>query len=463
MAIVTQGVEPASVLMAAPPPAWLEEWSGFAARLRFADLPAEVAGRTRLALLDSIGAIAAGAQEAEVQALAARMVAREGAGEAPVIGLPLAARPGTAAFLNGTSGTMLELDEGNQYARGHPAIHVVPALLAAPRGDGAALLAALALGYEFGSRVGIASKLNVAMHPHGTWGTLGAAIGVAKLHGATAAEFAGVINMAASLGLATSRKTMLEGGTVRNTYAGVSNMLGLTVWDLVRAGFEGERDGVGTVFGHVSATDFRPEEMTRELGSRWEVARNYFKRHAACRYTHGALDALGLVLARTGALLPDQVRSIEVDTYVWAAQLDSPLAPNMLAAKFSIPFALATTIVHGAATVPAFRGAARENPAVQALARRVTVNEDPALTAQLPGLRPARLRVTMQDGTVHTAEVTTNRGDTEDPYTEAEVRAKFRELTDPVYGAARAQAIEEAVLALGPHREAAALTELLAR
>jgi 2-methylcitrate dehydratase PrpD len=463
MAIVTKGIEPASALMAAAPPAWLDEWCGFAARARFADLPAEVAQRTRLALLDCIGAIAAGAQEAEVQALAARMLAREGAGDAPVIGLPHAARPGTAAFLNGTAGTMLELDEGNQYARGHPAIHVVPALLAAPRGDGAALLMALAIGYEFGSRVGIASKLNVAMHPHGTWGTLGAAMGIAKLHGANAGEFRGVINMAASLGLATSRKTMLEGGTVRNTYAGVSNMLGLTVWDLVRSGFEGERDGVGTVFGHVSASDFRPAEMVAELGTRWEVARNYFKRHAACRYTHGALDALQMILAKTGPLQPDQVRAIEVDTYVWAAQLDSPLAPNMLAAKFSIPFALATTIAHGAATVPAFRGPARENAAVQALAARVAVNEDAALTAMLPGLRPARLRMTLADGRQHSAEVTTNRGDTEDPYTEAEVRQKFRELTDPVYGAARAQAIEEAVLALGPHQEAAALTELLAR
>lgn len=463
MAIVTPGVEPASALLSAPLSPWLEAWCGFAARTRFDDLPAEVAARARLALLDCIGAIAAGAQEAEVGALAARMIAREGAGEAPVIGLPRAARPGTAAFLNGTSGTMLELDEGNQYARGHPAIHVVPALLAAPRGDGAALLVALALGYELGSRVGIASKLNVAMHPHGTWGTLGSAMGVAKLHGASEAEMRGVINMASTLGLATSRRTMLEGGTVRNTYAGVANMLGLTVWDLVRAGFEGERDGVATVFGHVAASDFRPEEMTAELGTRWEIARNYFKRHAACRYTHGALDALALVLARTGPLQPDQVRRIEVDTYVWAAQLDSPAAPNMLAAKFSIPFALATSIAHGAASVPAFRGPARENPAVAALAARIAVNEDAAMTAMLPGLRPARLRVTLADGTRHEAEVTTNRGDTEDPYTEAEVRAKFRELADPVYGVDRARAIEEAVMALGPGREAGALTGLLAR
>ncbi len=463
MAIVTPGVVPASALLAEPASPWLGEWSRFAAGLRFADLPAEVVARARLVLLDSIGAIAAGAQEPEMGALAARLVAREGAGEAPVIGLAHAARPGTAALLNGISGTMLELDEGSQYARGHPAIHVVPALLAAPRGDGAAMLLALVLGYELGARVGIASKLVITMHPHGTWGTLGAAMGVAKLHGATEEEVTRVVNIASTLGLATSRRTMLEGGTVRNAYAGVANMLGLTAWDLARAGFEGERDGVATVFGTVAGTEFRAEAMTEALGTRYEVARNYFKRHAACRYTHGALDAMGEVLRRTGPLRPEQVAAIELRTYVWAAQLDSPAAPNMLAAKFSLPFALATFVAHGAAGVEAFCAPARANPEVAALATRVSVDEDPALTAMLPGQRPARLRVTLADGRVEEAEALTNRGDTEDPYSEGEVREKFRELAGPVYGAERARAIEEAVMGLGPHAEAAALVELLAR
>jgi len=458
MPITTPGVRPASALLAVPPPAWLGQFAGLAARTRFEDVPSEVAAHARLVLLDCIGAIAAGAQEPELLALATRMIAREGAGDAPVIGQARGARPGTAALLNGTAGTTLELDEGNQYCRGHPAIHVVPALLAAPRGDGAALLMALLLGYEIGARVGIASKLNVAMHPHGTWGTLCAALGTAKLHGADAAEVATCLNIAATLGLATSRRTMLEGGTVRNAYAGVSNMLGLTAWDLTRAGFEGERDGIGTIFNEVSARHFDAAAMVDQLGTRWELARNYFKRHAACRYTHGALDAL----ARLMPLDADRIARIDVATYVWAAQLDSPAAPNMLAAKFSIPFTLATTILHGAATVPAFRAPARENAAIQALAARVHVTEDPTLTAKLPGLRPARLAVTLTDGTVLRAEVTTNRGDREDPYTEAEIREKFHELADPVFGAARALAIEEAVLHLGPHTEAASLTGLLA-
>jgi len=432
---------------------WLVEWSRFAAALRFEDLPADVVARARLVLLDTIGAIAAGAQEPEMVALTRRMATLHGTGgmTTAVVGgrtrLPLP----VAAFLNGTAGTMLELDEGNQYCRGHPAIHVVPAALAEAERRGACgrdLIRALVLGYEIGARIGIASTLRVTMHPHGTWGTVGAAVAAAALAGADAATMRETINVASTLGLATSRRTMLQGGTVRNTYAGVANQLGLVAVELVGAGFVGEPDGVATVFGTVSADDFRPAEMTRELGSRWEIARNYFKRHAACRYTHGALDALGAILAETGPVAPDDIASLEVETYVWAAQLDDPSPRNMLAAKFSLPFALATTIVTGSTGVASFREPARLDAATQALAARVTVREDPAFSAALPSLRPARVTLALRDGRRVQREVTTNRGDTESPYPAEEIIAKFDGLAAPVWGADGAAAIRAAVDAI---------------
>ncbi len=433
-------VRTATQLMAEPVPAWLDTWGDFAAGRPA--LPAEVAARARLALLDCIGAIAAGAAEAEVQALAARMTA----GAFGVPGLAGGYAAADAALLGGTAGTMLELDEGNQYCRGHPAIHVVPALLsvAASGTTAEALLRALALGYEAGARVGIAGTLRVTMHPHGTWGAIGAAVGVASLHGADAAGFRAAFGLASSLGLSTSRMTMLEGATVRNVYAGVANRMGLLAWDLAQAGFTAERDGVGMVFGQIAGTAWNEAAMTEDLGTRWEVARNYFKRHAACRYTHGALDAL----EQLGPLDPAQVASIDVATYVWAAQLDHPEPRGMLAAKFSVPFALATRIIQGHSGVPAFRAPWLTDAATLALAARVTVREDASLTAMLPGLRPARLAVTMTDGRVLRAEALTNRGDTEDPYTPAEVAEKFMDLTGPVYGPVRAKSLRDLVLGL---------------
>lgn len=134
----------------------------------------------------------------------------------------------------------------------------------------------------------------------------------------------------------------------------------------------------------------------------------------------------------------------------------------MLAAKFSLPFSIATTIVHGAATVPAFREVARTDETIRSLARRVFVREDAEATAKLPALRPARVTVTLKNGRVLEAQALTNRGDTEDPYTPAEVRQKFFDLAVPVWGQPRAEAIIAAIDALPGAADIAALDALLA-
>ncbi len=68
------------------------------------------------------------------------------------------------------------------------------------------------------------------------------------------------------------------------------------------------------------------------------------------------------ILRQRGAVpKPGEIRSVLVETYVWAAQLDHKAPDNMLAAKFSLPFALATTLVNGSASLDAFRDAARQD------------------------------------------------------------------------------------------------------
>ena len=57
----------------------------------------------------------------------------------------------TASFINGTAGTVLEMDEGSQFARGHPGMHVFPALLAAAQIQPISekeFLTAFIVGYE---------------------------------------------------------------------------------------------------------------------------------------------------------------------------------------------------------------------------------------------------------------------------------------------------------------------------
>ena len=88
--------------------AYLNQLAGFLSDTQFADLPAAAVLRSRRVLSDSIAAIAAGAGEPEVQALTAKLL--PGApGAASLIGQSGQAATATAAFLNGTAGTFLEL------------------------------------------------------------------------------------------------------------------------------------------------------------------------------------------------------------------------------------------------------------------------------------------------------------------------------------------------------------------
>lgn len=428
---------------------WLDTLSEFIADFRFDSLKPSTVEQTSYVMLDTIGAIVGGAAEPEMQALTEKLAIAP-AGEATVIGTDKKAVSAAAAFLNGTAGTFLEMDEGNRFAKGHPAIHALPALwaLGEIKGlSGKAVVEALVLGYEVGARIGIAAALRPDMHPHGTWGTVGAAASVAKLLGWDAARIRETINVASSLTLASSKRTMLEGGTVRNAYAGISNRMALMAIDLVEAGFVGERDGLSSVFGKVVSERFDTVKMIDGLGAGWQIDRNYFKLHSCCRYNHGALDALDDLLAKE-AVAADAVERVDVASYLYAAELDDQAPRNTLAGKFSVPFAVATRLVRGSSAVENFTWDAVRDDRVRALARRVFVTEDKAMTARLPQFRPARVDLRLRDGRTLTAAVETNRGDDQAPYSRDELTAKYFSLTARMLTFEMAEAARRKILAL---------------
>ena len=346
------------------------------------------------------------------------------------------------SFVLGTAGTVLEMDEGHQFAKGHPGMHVFPALLSAASNQdisGEEFLRAFILGYDVGARVGLASNLNPNMHPHGTWGGLGAAAGLAVIHKMNAQKAEEYLNIVSSLTLATSRKTMLEGATVRNSYAGISNKMAHVGLLLLEAGFTGEQDGIKSIFDGVVSSSFDDESALELLGQRFEVTRNYFKLHACCRYNHAALDALWKIIKLHSEVKKvNEIRKVEVQSYNLAAELKDQNPRNVLACKFSVPFALATTLVNLDSGVLSFTESMRTNEKIQKLCQKITVIEDKKMTEKTPNLRPALVRVFMSDGTAFEAHVSTNRGDWQDPYSEDELKQKFLSLTKRLWSEKKA-------------------------
>lgn len=416
-----------------------EKLAKFCAETTFSQLDFQVVERTKLIISDTIGAILGGIVEPEVREfLKFRAGQKLKDRKVKIIGLNKWAEQSDASLIHGIAGTTLEMDEGNQFAKGHPAIHVLPALVSVVQSrllpqniSGQEFLNAFAIGYDVGARIGLASQLNPHMHPHGTWGVIGAASAIGVLLKFGHREHMQLMNISSSLTTASSRKTMLQGGTVRNVYAGLSNQMAHLAIDLIQSGFTGEVDGIGSIFGNVVSENLNDNLLLEKLGQRFEVMRNYFKLHACCRFNHAALDCLHDLMRDHQELSNiEQISFIDVESYNLAAELNDPRPQNMLAAKFSVPFALATTLVNKNSQVLSFAGGALKNEKTMALSNKVSVKEISSMTEMLPEFRPAKVTIGMKSGKVFRHSVKTNKGDWQSPYSADELENKFHSLAN---------------------------------
>jgi 2-methylcitrate dehydratase PrpD len=470
---------------------YLDRLAAVAAGLRLDALPDSTVGAARRVLLDTLGAILGGSVLPDNRRLAEFAAGRSEAARGSRTGRPTSARASSrprlrrrpdarrarrvaprpagragatllghhgrgdafwAALVNATAGVALEVDEGNRLGGGHPAIHTLPGALAVAEEralGGRRLLEALVAGYEIGSRLGTATTPRPNVHSHGTWGTIATAVAVARLADAPAAAMREVINLAASMSPANSWTPALEGATVRNLYPGRSAWQGILAVDVRACGFTGLGDGPSDVYGTMLGDRFEPDlavagldRLGRDEGYR--IERNYFKLHACCRYNHFALDAV-LGLRRAHGLAPDEVAGVEVTTVPFTARMADPAPASTLAAKFSVPYAVAAAVVLGRTDPPAFVPPALTDPRIRDLARRVAVKTDAAMSPRDNDRPTARVRIALRDGRTLESTIGVVHGDAEDPPTAEELTAKFVALAEPVIGDRRSRRAIELV------------------
>lgn len=150
---------------------------------RFEDIPRATVEHAKRVVMDTVGVILAGSQEAHLEKLAALFSLVGHQKSSTRLGHPEKLSPMHAALLNGAAGSTRELEEGNNRALGHPGIQLIPAALAHAESvatSGKSFLEGVILGYEVAGRIWSSAPLRKGFHPSGTWGTVGAAASVAK-------------------------------------------------------------------------------------------------------------------------------------------------------------------------------------------------------------------------------------------------------------------------------------------
>jgi len=289
------------------------------------------------------------------------------------------------------------------------------------------LLTAFVLGYEVAGRFCSAFTARPLAHQNGQASLLAAAAAGARLCAFDAAEISRAMRISTTLLLTPSYNNVVSGATALNVAGGMSSFVGALAPELVLAGFEAQQDAIEEALRQMVGTGFNAEHLLDELGTRWEITRNYFRLYACCNPIHPALDSLHAVLSELRPK-PDDIERIDVSTYRFASVMRNPDPPNFFASKYSLPHAAAVLVVRGDVGHESLNDAALHDPVVAALRQRVHVEEDPAMSAVAPRLRPARVTVTLKDGRRATHACESHRGDFNQPFEPEEIRRKFREL-----------------------------------
>jgi hypothetical protein len=155
------------------------------------------------------------------------------------------------------------------------------------------------------SRLGGASQVRPNVHSHGTWGTAGAAVAVAKLRDHDTAVLRTVINLATSMSPANSWRPCFEGATIRNLYPGRSNLQGILATHLLACGYTAVHDAPSDLYGTILGERFDREAVVEGVSAEdrvsvYRIERNYFKFHACCLYNHPVLDAVHALVQDDG-------------------------------------------------------------------------------------------------------------------------------------------------------------------
>ena len=438
----------------------------FVSGLRYERIPEEVRERLKLLMLDSLGCALFGAGLEWSRILRRSLSAVDTSRGSILWGTAERLSAPHAALVNGTAVQGFELDDVHRQGVLHVGAVTLPALFAtvetmadrnAGTFSGRDLLRAAVAGYEVGPRVGMCmgqEHIGQGWHSGATVGVFSAAAGAAAALGLSADETVHALGIAGtqSAGLMAAQ----YGAMVKRMHAGRSSQSGLYGALLAREGFTGIVDVFESEYGGFCSTfsrshdRFNLEELTAGLGERWETMRISLKFYSCVGSNHTTLDAIRAMQGRHPFGPGDVERIVVHGSQVTMDHVGWKYRPEGLtSAQLNLPFCVATLLIEGDCFVDQFTEAIVADKARMALAERVQVCHDAAITARGSKFRHmVRVEVHLKDGTRMEQTVEAPRGSESSFASEADVVAKFQKLAAHAIPAPAAARIVDLVLNL---------------
>jgi len=429
----------------------------FVLGLDYSDIPEQTLDFARRCLLDLIGVAAAGSGTPLSIAIRKHAVELLAAGSSPVSML-FDSRPVSAmgaALAGGMTIDSMDAHDGHKLTKGHVGCGVLPGLLAFTQAedlyDDREFLTAMVIGYELGTRAGIALHATVDdYHTSGAWVSLAVAALGARALKLSPQQTREAMGIAEYHGPRSQMMRVIDTPTMLKDGSGWGAMAGVSAAYLAADGFTGAPA--------ITVEDEQVSALWSDLGERWRIHEQYFKPYPVCRWAQPAVEA-ALELCRTHAIASIDIDHIEVATFHEARRLCTPLPENTEQAQYSLPFATAAAVVHGDLGPEQVSEQAVLHPEIRRLSASMVIVEEDQFNREFPARRLARVILITKDGQRYQSEVTEARGDPEAPLENAEIVHKFHHLADPVLGVERAKQIEIEVQELGSGESLQALID----
>lgn len=412
-------------------------------------LPDDVLVKTKCHLIDTLAAIISGSR-LKAGKLAADFIATQGGTpEATVWGTDIRTTAMNAALVNGVAGHADETDDSHLAGRFHPGCAVVPAALAVGERQarsGAAVLNAIAAGYDIGARFSIAMGVSgprTATHSTHSLGALfGAHAAAASLMDFDVAQNASAlsytIQQASGIPYWERDSEHVEKAF---DFGGMGARNGVSSVMMVASGMTGVQDPLEGPLNYLSAFAEEPNAaaLTDGLGTRFEIMEASIKKWCVGSPIQAALDACmellaqGLDVASIGKIdliMPD-------DRLTIVNNRDMP--------DVCLQHMVAVCLLDGGAGFASSHDKTRMiDPPVLALREKMTAIPSPELTVAKPA-RQAIVEIETKDGKTYRQHTIAVRGTPSNPMPPEDVKAKARDLISPILGDAATRSLIETV------------------
>ena len=442
-----------------------ERLAAYADGLRYGDLDAATIERVKSHVIDTIGCGIAAFDERPVR-ICRDVALAAAAGAATVIGTNRRTTPDLASFANGAAFRYYDLNDAYVgRLAGHPSDHIAACLAVAEaeRASAPELITAIVLAYEINCRMIDAFDITTRGWDPPVFSLPAVALAAGKLMKLGPDRLTQAVNLAINdhIPMAQTRvQTLSDWKGLADAEAGRNAVFAAL---LARGGLTGPApifEGRSGFFQQVSGPATVDVDAFGRRGVPFRIHQCGMKAYPAVIYAQTAIVAAIAVAKEVGSL--DRIAAVEIATtrrgYQRAGSEPEKWAPDTRdTADHSLPYITARAMFDGDITNGSYAPQMLREPRILAFMRKITVSEDPALTARVGAAVPTRVTAILTGGQRVSREVDDAPGFAGRPMTRAEVERKFRGNAGKRWPKERTDAILQALWGLDRTEDFAAL------